>query len=58
MIEIDEFEAAAKRMRIKEEAAIAKRKMKAQQKNGGVTFKEENNPYDSEGKDYDEAAKA
>ena len=41
MIEIDEFEAAAKRMRIKEEAAIAKRKKKAMGKNGGVEFKED-----------------
>jgi hypothetical protein len=41
MIEIDEFEAAAKRMKIKEDAAIAKRKKKAMGKNGGVEFKED-----------------
>ena len=43
MCEIDEFEAAAKRMRMKEEATIEKRKKKMLLKNGGVQFKDEQN---------------
>ena len=63
MCEIDEFEAAAKRMRIKEEAAIEKRKKKMMMKNGGISFLKDgtekmDNPFDSEEVDYTNAAKA
>ena len=63
MCEIDEFEAAAKRMRIKEEAAVAKRKQKLMLKNGGIAFLKDgtekmDNPFDSEEVDYTNAAKA
>jgi hypothetical protein len=57
MCEIDEFEAAAKRMRMKEQATIDKQKRKMMLKNDGVQFKDEENPYDSEELEYQEAAK-
>lgn len=38
MCEIDQFEAAAKRMRMKEEAAVEKRKKRLMAKDGGISF--------------------
>ena len=62
MCEIDQFEAAAKRMRIKEQAAIEKRKKKMMDKDG-ISFLKDgrekmDNPFDSEEYDYTVAAKA
>jgi hypothetical protein len=57
MIEVDEFEAAAKRHKLKEEAAKEKKKLRQLAKAGDLMFKEDN-PYDSEEKEYEAAEKA
>ena len=55
LVEMDQFEAAAKRHRLKEEAAREKRDRKYKEKHGLLEIKGKENPYDSEEKEYDQA---
>ena len=56
LVEMDQFEAAAKRHRLKEEAAREKRDRKYKEKTGFLEIKDKKeNPYDSEEKEYDQA---
>jgi hypothetical protein len=55
MVETDFIEAAAKKHKIKEQAAkLKKANRQKNEREGKIDFKEKENPYDSEGREYDE----
>ena len=55
MIETDQFEAAAKKHKLREEAQRKKKEMKKRDKKGQLEYKsDEENPYDSEEREYDQ----
>jgi hypothetical protein len=62
MIETDQFAAAAKLHKLKEQAKLAKHLRRQKEKKGIIDFKSDEesdneNPYDSEDERYEQAAK-